>query len=126
MTKLHNVVLADLRRRPAMASAAPTLGLSGAAADAIAVVSDVQTFASNVKDKLMGAWKWVKRKWDEVTHWFIDKINGAWKFIVHIAGEVWQFVLDSAAAVAKATVWLLEKVKAGINVSFVISGAQVN
>ncbi|KAG8992393.1 hypothetical protein FRB94_011625 [Tulasnella sp. JGI-2019a] len=114
MMKLHDVVLKDLRRQPTTASAAPILGLSSATAGAMAVVTDAQTFASNVKDKLMGAWEWVKRKWDEITHWVIDKINGAWKFIVHIAGEVWQFVLDSAAAVSKAAVWLLEKVKAGI------------
>ncbi|KAG9006974.1 hypothetical protein FRB93_008240 [Tulasnella sp. JGI-2019a] len=118
MKKLRDEVLKDLKtpstQKSTVASTVPVAGFISGTPRVMAVASNAQNFASNVKDKLMGAWEWVKRKWNEVTHWLVDKVNGAWSFIVHIAGEVWQFVLDSAAAVAKAAVWLLEKVKAGI------------
>ncbi|KAG9024016.1 hypothetical protein FRB95_012215 [Tulasnella sp. JGI-2019a] len=118
MKKLHDEVLKDLKtpltQKSIVASTVPVVRFISGTPRVMAVASNARNFASNVKDKLMGAWEWVKRKWNEVTHWLVDKVNGAWNFIVHIAGEVWQFVLDSAAAVAKAAVWLLEKVKAGI------------
>lgn len=87
---------------------------SAAAAPAMAFAPNAASLGSTIKEKLWGAWEWVKRQWNKVKKWVIEAVDGVWKFIVHIAGEVWHFILDTAAKIAKAAVWLLEKVKAGI------------
>ncbi|KAK4695852.1 hypothetical protein P7C71_g1975, partial [Lecanoromycetidae sp. Uapishka_2] len=56
-------------------------------------------------------WTWATSKVHEAETWVVDEIEEGVQFVITIAGEVWNFILDTVDAVGKAFTWIVEKLK---------------
>ncbi|RAQ76530.1 hypothetical protein COH20_010367 [Aspergillus flavus] len=57
------------------------------------------------------AWNWVKDRFRDARDWFVDTAGKVWKFVCNIAGEAFEFVLDTIEKIGEVLTWIWNKLK---------------